>query len=142
MASPSSRSNSAAGSGGSGAARDKNAAPPLPEPRRVAVADSHTHLYMQSVTVEEGPANAASVGAPAVVLVGTTTGDIPPTSLLRRIASDVRLSDVRRVALAGERSHDPSPEALIDAGAEIVLPATAVDDLDAHFWAAVTAIPR
>lgn len=33
---------------------DKNAAPPLPEPLRVPVADSHTHLDMQSGTVEEG----------------------------------------------------------------------------------------
>ncbi|MER6969072.1 AraC family transcriptional regulator, partial [Streptomyces halstedii] len=29
-------------------ATDKNAAPPLPEPLRVPVADSHTHLDMQS----------------------------------------------------------------------------------------------
>ena len=73
MASPSSRSNSAAGSGGSGgsgAARDKNAAPPLPEPLRVPVADSHTHLDMQSGTVAEALAKAASVGVTTVVQVG------------------------------------------------------------------------
>ncbi|WP_055568602.1 TatD family hydrolase [Streptomyces atriruber] len=44
--------------------------PPLPEPLRVAVADSHTHLDMQSGTVEEGLAKAASVGVTTVVQVG------------------------------------------------------------------------
>ncbi|MFE2266123.1 TatD family hydrolase [Streptomyces griseosporeus] len=45
-------------------------APPLPEPLRVPVADSHTHLDMQSGTVEEGLAKAASVGVTTVVQVG------------------------------------------------------------------------
>ncbi|WP_327696953.1 TatD family hydrolase [Streptomyces sp. NBC_00459] len=45
-------------------------APPLPEPLRVAVADSHTHLDMQSGTVAEGLAKAASVGVTTVVQVG------------------------------------------------------------------------
>ncbi|MEW1774748.1 TatD family hydrolase [Streptomyces sp. NPDC086777] len=49
---------------------DKNVAPPLPEPLRVPVADSHTHLDMQSGTVEEGLAKAASVGVATVVQVG------------------------------------------------------------------------
>src|SRR2546423_6142134 len=48
---------------------DKNV-PPLPEPLRVAVADSHTHLDMQNGTVEEGLAKAASVGVTTVVQVG------------------------------------------------------------------------
>ncbi|MFD4247162.1 TatD family hydrolase [Streptomyces sp. NPDC058525] len=48
----------------------KDAPPPLPEPLRVAVADSHTHLDMQSGTVEEGLAKAASVGVTTVVQVG------------------------------------------------------------------------
>ncbi|MFE2287955.1 TatD family hydrolase [Streptomyces sp. NPDC059443] len=47
-----------------------DAPPPLPEPLRVAVADSHTHLDMQSGTVEEGLAKAASVGVTTVVQVG------------------------------------------------------------------------
>ncbi|MBT2470353.1 TatD family hydrolase [Streptomyces sp. ISL-66] len=47
-----------------------DAPPPLPEPLRVAVADSHTHLDMQSGTVEEGLAKAASVGVSTVVQVG------------------------------------------------------------------------
>ncbi|MFI5676841.1 TatD family hydrolase [Streptomyces cellulosae] len=50
--------------------RDKNAAPPLPEPLRVPVADSHTHLDMQAQAVEEGLAKAASVGVTTVVQVG------------------------------------------------------------------------
>ncbi|MFE0173713.1 TatD family hydrolase [Streptomyces sp. NPDC059002] len=49
---------------------DKNAAPPLPEPLRVAVADSHTHLDMQAGTVAEGLARAAAVGVTTVVQVG------------------------------------------------------------------------
>ncbi|MEU7088543.1 TatD family hydrolase [Streptomyces achromogenes] len=49
---------------------DKNAAPPLPAPLAVPVADSHTHLDMQSGTVEEGLAKAASVGVTTVVQVG------------------------------------------------------------------------
>ncbi|MET8294904.1 TatD family hydrolase [Streptomyces sp. NPDC005180] len=54
----------------SSAAAAKDAPPPLPEPLRVAVADSHTHLDMQSGTVEEGLAKAASVGVTTVVQVG------------------------------------------------------------------------
>lgn len=48
----------------------KDAAPPLPEPLAVPVADSHTHLDMQSGTVEEALAKAASVGVTTVVQVG------------------------------------------------------------------------
>ncbi|MFF5519638.1 TatD family hydrolase [Streptomyces coeruleorubidus] len=48
----------------------KHAAPPLPDPLRVPVADSHTHLDMQSGTVEEALAKAASVGVTTVVQVG------------------------------------------------------------------------
>ncbi|MFF0203588.1 TatD family hydrolase [Streptomyces sp. NPDC005017] len=51
-------------------AADKNAAPPLPVPLAVPVADSHTHLDMQSGTVEEALAKAASVGVTTVVQVG------------------------------------------------------------------------
>ncbi|WP_310728971.1 TatD family hydrolase [Streptomyces sp. N2A] len=52
------------------APQDKNTPPPLPEPLRVAVADSHTHLDMQEGTVEEALAKAASVGVTTVVQVG------------------------------------------------------------------------
>jgi TatD DNase family protein len=48
----------------------KDAAPPLPAPLGVPVADSHTHLDMQSGTVEEGLAKAAAVGVTTVVQVG------------------------------------------------------------------------
>ncbi|MGW3492553.1 TatD family hydrolase [Streptomyces sp. NPDC001020] len=51
-------------------ASDKNAPPPLPEPLGVPVADSHTHLDMQSSTVEEALTKAASVGVTTVVQVG------------------------------------------------------------------------
>jgi TatD DNase family protein len=51
----------------------KNDAPapaPAPEPLRVPVADSHTHLDMQSGTVEEALAAAAAVGVHTLVQVG------------------------------------------------------------------------
>ncbi|MBU3866572.1 TatD family hydrolase [Streptomyces sp. 4503] len=54
----------------SGAQKEKDAPPPPPEPLRVPVADSHTHLDMQSGTVEEALAKAASVGVTTVVQVG------------------------------------------------------------------------
>ncbi|MFF4476223.1 TatD family hydrolase [Streptomyces sp. NPDC001520] len=54
----------------SGAQKGKDAPPPPPEPLRVPVADSHTHLDMQSGTVEEALAKAASVGVTTVVQVG------------------------------------------------------------------------
>ncbi|MFG3497887.1 TatD family hydrolase [Streptomyces sp. NPDC047928] len=48
----------------------KDAPPPLPEPLRVAVADSHTHLDMQSGTVDEALTKAGLVGVETVVQVG------------------------------------------------------------------------
>ncbi|MDT0382550.1 TatD family hydrolase [Streptomyces sp. DSM 42041] len=45
-------------------------APPLPEPLRVPVADSHTHLDMQDGTVGDALAKAASVGVTTVVQIG------------------------------------------------------------------------
>ncbi|MEU5101975.1 TatD family hydrolase [Streptomyces sp. NPDC021354] len=50
--------------------KEKDAPPPLPEPLRVPVADSHTHLDMQSGTVEEALAKAASVGVTTLIQVG------------------------------------------------------------------------
>lgn len=61
------------------APQDKNTPPPLPEPLRVAAADSHTHLDMlpqpapggaSTASVEEALAKAASVGVTTVVQVG------------------------------------------------------------------------
>ncbi|MFF8832570.1 TatD family hydrolase [Streptomyces sp. NPDC015131] len=48
----------------------KDAPPPLPEPLGIPVADSHTHLDMQSGTVEEALAKAAAAGVDTVVQVG------------------------------------------------------------------------
>ncbi|RII15007.1 putative deoxyribonuclease YcfH [Streptomyces sp. YIM 130001] len=48
----------------------KDSAPPLPEPLRGEVADSHTHLDMQDGTVQEALDKAASVGVTTVVQVG------------------------------------------------------------------------
>ena len=76
---------------------------------------------------------------PDAVVVGTATGDLSPTSLLRRLAASERLIGVRRIALAGEREEDPSPEALIAAGAQLVLPAVAAEELGGRLWAAATA---
>ncbi|MFJ2812595.1 TatD family hydrolase [Streptomyces sp. NPDC087294] len=53
-----------------GSSSDKNSPPPLPEPLRVGVADSHTHLDMQGRSVEEAIAVAASVGVDTLVQVG------------------------------------------------------------------------
>ncbi|MEU1805954.1 TatD family hydrolase [Streptomyces sp. NPDC019937] len=68
------------GSGGTGSGKNnggqigrqkqKDAPPPLPDPLRVPVADSHTHLDMQAGTVEDALAKAASVGVTTVVQVG------------------------------------------------------------------------
>ncbi|WP_078843396.1 TatD family hydrolase [Streptomyces albus] len=60
----------AGSAGGGGGKADKNAPPPLPEPLRVPVADSHTHLDMQSGTVGEALDKAAAVGVTTVVQVG------------------------------------------------------------------------
>jgi two-component sensor histidine kinase len=76
---------------------------------------------------------------PDALIVGTATGDMPATSLLRRLAADERLVNVRRVALAGEREEDPSPESLITAGAQLVLPAAAAEELAGRLWAATVA---
>lgn len=78
---------------------------------------------------------------PEALVVGTDTGDMPATSLLRRLASDDRLLHLRRVALAGEREADHSPEELIAAGAQLVLPAAAAEELGGRLWAAATTQP-
>jgi TatD DNase family protein len=58
--------------------------PPAPEPLRVPVADSHTHLDMQDATPEEILAKAASVGVNTVVQVGC---DIPGSRWAAEIAA-------------------------------------------------------
>lgn len=49
---------------------DRRTPPPAPEPLRVPVADSHTHLDMQQTTVPEALAQAAAVGVDTLVQVG------------------------------------------------------------------------
>jgi hypothetical protein len=77
---------------------------------------------------------------PDAVVVGTQTGDALPAWLLRRLAEDERLTGVRRVALAGERAEDPSAEALIASGAQIVLPAISAQEIGGRRWAAATTV--
>src|SRR4051795_10813286 len=55
--------------------REKNAAPPLPEPLRVPVADSHTHLDMQAGTVDEALAKAGPRGGTQVLPGGGGGGE-------------------------------------------------------------------
>ncbi|GAB2598400.1 TatD family hydrolase [Streptomyces capparidis] len=64
---------------------DKAAAPPLPEPLRVPVADSHTHLDMQDGSPAEGLAKAASVGVTTVVQVGC---DVPGSRWAADLAAE------------------------------------------------------
>ncbi|MFR9726151.1 TatD family hydrolase [Streptomyces sp. MS19] len=49
---------------------EENVPPPLPEPLAVPVADSHTHLDMQTPGVEEAVAKATAVGVPRLVQIG------------------------------------------------------------------------
>ncbi|WP_432072315.1 TatD family hydrolase [Streptomyces wuyuanensis] len=51
-------------------AKSNDTPPPLPAPLAVPVADSHTHLDMQSGTVEEALEKAAKAGVTTVVQVG------------------------------------------------------------------------
>ncbi|MDH6127905.1 TatD family hydrolase [Kitasatospora sp. GP82] len=64
---------------------DRATPPPLPEPLAVAVADSHTHLDMQSGSPAEGLAKAASVGVTAVVQVGC---DVPGSRWAASLAEE------------------------------------------------------
>ncbi|MBE3001200.1 TatD family hydrolase [Nocardiopsis sp. HNM0947] len=54
--------------------RNRQTPPPVPEPLRVPVADSHTHMDMQTPGVEEIIATAAGVGVTPLVQVGV---DLP-----------------------------------------------------------------
>ncbi|MEY9843764.1 TatD family hydrolase [Streptacidiphilus sp. MAP5-3] len=63
---------------------DNSTPPPVPEPLRVPVADSHTHLDMQDATPEEILAKAASVGVTTLVQVGC---DIPGSRWAAELAA-------------------------------------------------------
>lgn len=73
-----------AGGGGAASERKAQPVPPLPEPLRVPVADSHTHLDMQDPSVEEALAAAASVGVTTVVQVGC---DLPRSRWAAEVAA-------------------------------------------------------
>jgi histidine kinase/DNA gyrase B/HSP90-like ATPase len=77
---------------------------------------------------------------PEAIVVGTAPGEMPATSLLRRLAGDARLSGIRRIALVGEREEDPPMDALVTAGAQLVLPAGDAGELGRRLWAAATAL--
>ncbi|MGC0312480.1 TatD family hydrolase [Kitasatospora acidiphila] len=64
---------------------DRSTPPPLPAPLAVPVADSHTHLDMQSGTPAEGLAKAASVGVTTVVQVGC---DLPGSRWAAELAAE------------------------------------------------------
>ncbi|MFI5531617.1 TatD family hydrolase [Kitasatospora sp. NPDC051853] len=66
-------------------ADDRSTPPPLPAPLAVPVADSHTHLDMQSGTPAEGLAKAASVGVTTVVQVGC---DVPGSRWAAELAAE------------------------------------------------------
>jgi PAS domain S-box-containing protein len=69
---------------------------------------------------------------PEAIVVGTSVGDDTlPTTLLRRLAADPRLSGARRIAVAGEREEDANEDDLLAAGAEAVVPAAAADEIGA-----------
>lgn len=65
-----SRATGADAASGPRSAAKAPSAPPPPEPLRVPVADSHTHLDMQTGSVAEALAAAAAVGVTTVVQVG------------------------------------------------------------------------
>jgi anti-sigma regulatory factor (Ser/Thr protein kinase) len=77
---------------------------------------------------------------PDAIVVGTTPGEMPATSLLRRLSGDQRLAGIRRIALVGEREADPSVDLLMQAGAQLVLPAADAGDLGRRLWAAGAAL--
>lgn len=64
--------------------RNSRTLPPVPEPLRVPVADSHTHMDMQTPEVEEIIAAAESVGVTPLVQVGV---DLPSSRWATEVAS-------------------------------------------------------
>jgi DNA-binding NarL/FixJ family response regulator len=79
---------------------------------------------------------------PDAVVVGTATGEVTATSLLRRLAGRERLSGVRRLALAGEREDDATPDELLAAGAQLALRAADAGELGARLWGAARPATR
>jgi signal transduction histidine kinase len=79
---------------------------------------------------------------PDAIVIGTAPADMPTTSLLRQLAGDHRLDQMVRVALAGEREEDPGPEALLSAGAHLVLPAGDAEELGDRLWGTASGLLR
>ncbi|MFD3689048.1 TatD family hydrolase [Nocardiopsis sp. NPDC058631] len=101
--------------------RNNHTPPPVPEPLRVPVADSHTHMDMQTPGVEEVIAAAESVGVTPLVQVGV---DLPSS----RWAAEVAAAHPGRVWAAVALHPNEAPRIVHGDGA----PGVEADDTD---WA-------
>ena len=101
--------------------RNRQTPPPVPEPLRVPVADSHTHMDMQTPDVEEIIEAAESVGVTPLLQVGV---DLPSS----RWAAEIAESHPGRVWAAVALHPNEAPRIVHGDGAEGV----EVDDTD---WA-------
>ncbi|GHD30926.1 TatD family hydrolase [Nocardiopsis kunsanensis] len=101
--------------------RNRQTPPPVPEPLRVPVADSHTHMDMQTPDVEEIIGVAESVGVTPLLQVGV---DLPSS----KWAAEVAEAHPGRVWAAAALHPNEAPRIVHGDGAEGV----EVDDTD---WA-------
>jgi len=101
--------------------RNRQTPPPVPEPLRVPVADSHTHMDMQTPEVEEIIGVAESVGVSPLLQVGV---DLPSS----KWAAEVAEAHPGRVWAAAALHPNEAPRIVHGDGAEGV----EVDDTD---WA-------
>ncbi|MFI6578963.1 TatD family hydrolase [Nocardiopsis sp. NPDC050513] len=101
--------------------RNSQTPPPVPEPLRVPVADSHTHMDMQTPGVEEIIATAASVGVTPLIQVGVDLAS-------SRWAAETAAAHPGRVWAAVALHPNEAPRVVHGDGAEGV----EVDDTD---WA-------
>ena len=101
--------------------RNRQTPPPVPEPLRVPVADSHTHMDMQTPDVEEIIGVAESVGVSPLLQVGV---DLPSS----RWAAEVAQAHPGRVWAAAALHPNEAPRIVHGDGAEGV----EADDTD---WA-------
>lgn len=108
-------------SGAAVRARNDQTPPPVPEPLRVPVADSHTHMDMQTPEVEEVIAAAESVGVTPLVQVGVDLAS-------SRWAAEVAAAHPGKVWAAVALHPNEAPRIVHGDGA----PGVEVDDTD---WA-------
>lgn len=108
-------------------ARNAQTPPPAPEPLRVPVADSHTHMDMQTPEVAEIIAAAEAVGVTPLLQVGV---DLPSS----RWAADVAAANPGKVWAAVALHPNEAPRVVHGDGADGV----EVDDTD---WAGKTRRP-